>query len=261
MFYDASGAVVSGPMDFTVTGPTCDVINWGTASSPWCRNASGCTAPPAALDSFWHNGTIMVLEVSHSDIFWLGNGNDMKVDSDNIAKALDMMKTDSEFAWQHECMVILRAFLAYYPDRRDELVQRMSEGRFDIGATFSEPLEETLYGELLVRQMYLGRKWFVDNFPGVDSAVVAFHQDGPLRALQMPQIYAKAGVKYVAHFPLVHGCVSASIAQHCTNSFISCETFVSLATAIMRVAYAPPPPSPGALVSICSDVHTCSRVY
>lgn len=203
----------------------------------------------------------MVLEVSHSDIFWLGNGNDMKVDSDNIAKALDMMKTDSEFAWQHECMVILRAFLAYYPDRRDELVQRMSEGRFDIGATFSEPLEETLYGELLVRQMYLGRKWFVDNFPGVDSAVVAFHQDGPLRALQMPQIYAKAGVKYVAHFPLVHGCVSASIAQHCTNSFISCETFVSLATAIMRVAYAPPPPSPGALVSICSDVHTCSRVY
>jgi hypothetical protein len=47
-----------------LTGPNCDVINWGSASSPWCRNVSGCTAPPATLDTFWRNGTIMVLEAS-----------------------------------------------------------------------------------------------------------------------------------------------------------------------------------------------------
>ena len=42
--------------------------------------------------------------------------------------------------------------------------------------------------------MYFGRKWWIDRYPDIDSAVVAFHQDGPLRALQVPQIYAKAGI-------------------------------------------------------------------
>jgi alpha-mannosidase len=51
--------------------------------------------------------------------------------------------------------------------------------------------------EILARQMYTGRKWFVERYPGLDSAVVAFHQDGPLRALQMPQVYAKAGMRYL----------------------------------------------------------------
>lgn len=38
--------------------------------------------------------------------------------------------------------------------------------------------------------MYYGRKWFVERYPDLAnaSALVAFHQDGPLRALQMPQV-------------------------------------------------------------------------
>ena len=74
---------------------------------------------------------------------------------------------------------------------------RIAEGRFDIGGTFSEPLETTLLNELLARQMYTGRKWFVERYPGLDSAVVAFHQDGPLRSLQMPQLYRKAGMRFM----------------------------------------------------------------
>lgn len=103
----------------------------------------------------------------------------------------------STFKWQHGCILFLRAFLAYYPEREEELAGRIEEGRFDIGGTFTEPFEETLYDELLVRQMYSGRKWFVERYPTLDSAVVAFYQDGPLRALQMPQIYAKAGIRYL----------------------------------------------------------------
>lgn len=44
------------------------------------------------------------------------------------------------------------------------------------GGTYTEGFESTMLGEILVRQMYSGRKWFVDRYPGVDSAVVAWHQ-------------------------------------------------------------------------------------
>jgi alpha-mannosidase len=108
-----------------------------------------------------------------------------------------MMAQDSSFVWQHECILFLRCFVEMYPEREAELALRISQGRFDIGGTFSEPLESTLLNELLARQMYTGRKWFVERYPGLDSARVAFHQDGPLRALQMPQVYRKAGIKYM----------------------------------------------------------------
>jgi hypothetical protein len=39
--------------------------------------------------------------------------------------------------------------------------------------------------------MYTGRKWFVQRYPNLDGAVVAFHQDGPLRAAQTPQVRVK----------------------------------------------------------------------
>ena len=82
-------------------------------------------------------------------------------------------------------------------EREQELAQRMREGRFDIGATFTEGFESSMYNEALVRQMYEGRKWYVERYPGIRSAVVAFHQDAPLRALQIPQVYSKAGVQYL----------------------------------------------------------------
>ena len=68
-----------------------------------------------------------------------------------------------------------------------ELVQRVLEGRMDIGGTFTEPYESTMYNEIMVRQVYMGRKWFIDRYPQLANitAMVAFHQDGPLRALQV----------------------------------------------------------------------------
>jgi len=53
-----------------------------------------------------------------------------------------------------------------------------------------------MYNEILVRQQYEGRKWFVERYPEVDSARVAFQQDCPAKALQMAQIYNKSGIRY-----------------------------------------------------------------
>jgi alpha-mannosidase len=151
--------------------------------------------PGSPTANFWVNGSVHLIEVSHSDIFF--TGRDILLDGSEIAKALDIMRNDSSFKWQHECMLFLRSFIELYPEREQEVVQRLREGRFDIGATFTEGFESSMYNEALVRQMYEGRKWFVERYPGIDSAVVAFHQDAPLRALQMPQVYSKAGVRYL----------------------------------------------------------------
>ena len=182
---------------------TCTIIDWGGASAPWCAHTNPSCSVPA--DSWWAGGEVHLVEVSHSDVGWLGTGMpswglpfpDLVDDTMNIAASLDMMAADPNFAWQHECMLFMRCFVEMYPAREAELVARIAEGRFDIGATWTEGLESTQLNELMARQMYMGRKWFVERYPGLDSAVVAFHQDGPLRAIQTPQVWRRSGVRYL----------------------------------------------------------------
>lgn len=165
--------------------------------SPWCAVGNDACAVP--VDPIWATpgATVHLAQVSHSDIFWLGTQDDVLVDAANINASLALMSANPAFIWQHECMLFLRVYVEMYPAAEAALIARISEGRFDIGGTFTEGFESSMLNELLARQMYLGRKWFVERYPALESAVVAFHQDGPLRAAQMPQVYYKAGIKYL----------------------------------------------------------------
>ena len=163
----------------------------------WCAVGNDACAVP--VDPLWAapDAAVHLAEVSHSDIFWLGAQDDVLVDAANINASLALMAANSAFVWQHECILFLRVYVEMYPGAEPALLARIAEGRFDIGGTFTEGFESTMVNEMLARQMYTGRKWFVERYPGLDSAVVAFHQDGPLRAAQMPQVYAKAGMRYL----------------------------------------------------------------
>ena len=79
--------------------------------------------PGSPTARFWVNGSVRLIEVSHSDIFF--TGRDILLDGAEIAKALDIMKNNSDFKWQHECMLFLRTFIELYPEREQELVQRL----------------------------------------------------------------------------------------------------------------------------------------
>jgi alpha-mannosidase len=175
------------------------VIYFGGSNvgAPWCAVGNAACAVP--VDPLWTQpgARVHLAEVSHSDIFWLGSQDDVEIDATNINASLALMLANPRFVWQHECILFLRVYVEMYPDAEAALLARIAEGRFDIGGTFTEGFESTMVNEILARQMYLGRKWFVERYPGLDSAVVAFHQDGPLRAIQMPQVYAKAGMKYM----------------------------------------------------------------
>jgi len=167
-------------------------------SAPWCAMSNpNCSV---TIDPIWtqDNAQIFLTEVSHSDIGWLGLQDDILVNNKNINQSLSIMDNDPNFVWQHECILFLRAYVDMYgPEAEAELITRIAENKFDIGGTFTELFETPALNEILARQMYTGRKWFVTRYPGLDSAVVAFHQDGPLRSLQTPQIYNKAGMRYL----------------------------------------------------------------
>lgn len=145
----------------------------------------------------FQHGTIHIIQSSHQDIAWMNTPEYCRHEriEDIIIPALDMMKEDSLFTFEMEQTLNLMEFLDAYPERKNEVIQRYKEGRFIWGATYNQPYEGLHSGEQLVRQIYYGRKWIRENLPGCDD-FTANNIDVPGRSLQIPQIFAKSGIKY-----------------------------------------------------------------
>ncbi|HMD86033.1 MAG TPA: glycosyl hydrolase-related protein [Terriglobia bacterium] len=148
--------------------------------------------------SYFDNGMFALHCTCHNDLGWL-NTQAKTADfrsSDIILPALKLLKKYPEFVYTMESTTYLMEFLERHPELRDEMVERMREGRFRWGASYIQCQEVHVGPEKLVRQFYLGRLWLKTNFPGVDTSFY-FKTDPPSMTLQMPQILAKAGIKYV----------------------------------------------------------------
>jgi alpha-mannosidase len=72
----------------------------------------------------------------------------------------------------------------------------MRERRFTFGASYVQMQEPHVGPEKLARQFYLGRRWLRKEFPGVDTHFYV-KSDPEQLTWQMPQILARAGVKYL----------------------------------------------------------------
>lgn len=165
--------------------------------------------PPVPLQvpayrSYFDGGTFNFLCTNHNDLGWLDT---QQVTADYrsaelILPAMELMKQYPEFRYSMESVGYLIEFLERHPERREEMAQLMREGRFAWGASYVQCLEAHVGPEKLVRQFYLGRRWLMKNFPGVDTRYYV-KTDPPAMTLQMPQILAKAGIEYViqARFP------------------------------------------------------------
>ena len=153
---------------------------------------------PAPVKKDWgifQNGEIHIVQSSHQDIAWMDTPDYCRNEriEDIIIPALQMMDEDPDFTFEMEQTLNLMEFLEAYPERKDEVIKRYKEGRFNWGATFNQPYEGLASGEQLVRQAYFGRKWIKENLPGCDDHT-ANNMDVPGRTLQMPQILAKSGI-------------------------------------------------------------------
>ncbi|HEX5483221.1 MAG TPA: hypothetical protein VFZ08_11415, partial [Terriglobia bacterium] len=150
-----------------------------------------------AYHSYFDGGTFSLNCTCHNDLGWL-NTQAKTADyrsAEIILPALKLLKEYPEFVYSMECTAYLMEFLKRHPERRDEMVSRMKEKRFTWGASYVECQEVHVGPEKLVRQFYFGRRWLKKTFPGVDTHFYV-KTDPPSMTLQMPQILARAGVKY-----------------------------------------------------------------
>jgi len=144
------------------------------------------------------DGTIFLMIASHQDTGWEDTPSQCEEDRDLriISPALKLLEENPDFSFNVENMLSLMEFLKRNPHRKDDITRYTREGRLSWGAMYNQPYEEMYSGESLVRECYFGRKWFIDNFPGLDTRTV-WNVDVPGRTLQAAQIMAKSGIKYL----------------------------------------------------------------
>lgn len=147
--------------------------------------------------SYFDEGTVEFLCTNHNDLGWL-NTPQKTADYRStylILPALELMRDDPDFLYSMESTAYLMEFLDRHPEKREEMAERMRQRRFTWGASYVQLLQLSAGPEKLVRQFYFGRRWLQRTFPGVDTHFY-IQSDPPEMSLQMPQILAKAGIKY-----------------------------------------------------------------
>ena len=150
-----------------------------------------------AYHSYFDGGTFNLILTNHNDLGWLDT-QEKTADyrsAELILPAMKLLKEYPEFRYSMESVRYLQEFLERHPERRDEMVQYMREGRFVWGGSYVQCQEVHVGPEKLVRQFYLGRRWLRKEFPGVDTHLY-YKTDPENMTWQMPQILARAGIKY-----------------------------------------------------------------
>jgi alpha-mannosidase len=162
---------------------------------------NGATSPDQTTNanaSYFNSGNVFIVTSSHQDTAWIDTPaacRKYRIES-NLKPALEMMRKDTNYTFCMEGALHVMELLDAHPEMRDEVIQRMKEGRLEFGGTYNEPYESWLSGEELIRETYFGRRWIQKNLPGCDTRV-AFNPDPPARSLQTQQILAKAGIPYM----------------------------------------------------------------
>ncbi|MDE3180962.1 MAG: hypothetical protein KGM47_15050 [Acidobacteriota bacterium] len=150
-----------------------------------------------AYKSYFDGGTFSLNCTCHNDLGWLdtqAKTADYR-SKEIILPALKLLGEYPEFLYSMECTAYLMEFLERHPELRAEIAGFMRDRRFTWGASYVECQEVHVGPEKLVRQFYFGRRWLKKAFPGVDTHFYV-KTDPPSMTFQMPQILAKAGVKY-----------------------------------------------------------------
>ncbi|MEA3480191.1 MAG: alpha-mannosidase, partial [Bacteroidota bacterium] len=141
------------------------------------------------------DGEILLSLTTHQDLGWVDQIEKCVVmrDTQWITPFMDRLTTDVSFEMDIEQASIIQEYIIRHPERKQEISKRLHEGRMLIGATYTQPYEEMYFSESLARQFYLGKLWLKEEFDGY-NATSYYNSDVPGRAMQMPQLMAKAGV-------------------------------------------------------------------
>ena len=106
---------------------------------------------------------------SHQDIAWMDDPLACKIKRDTsiITPAIELLRKDSQYHYSAEQALMLSEYLDLHPQALPEIQVYSAQGRLEWGASFNQPYEGMYYGESLIRQFYLGRKWLKKMLPGM----------------------------------------------------------------------------------------------
>ena len=142
------------------------------------------------------NGAVLLSLTTHQDLVWIDEIEKCVVmrDTQWLTPFMQRLEDEPGFEMDVEQASIIQEYIGRHPDKKEEIIQRLKEGRMLIGATYTQPYEEMFFSESLARQFYLGKRWLKKEFGGY-NATSYYNSDVPGRSLQMPQLLAKAGVE------------------------------------------------------------------
>ncbi|MBI5464786.1 MAG: alpha-mannosidase, partial [Ignavibacteriales bacterium] len=133
---------------------------------------------------------------SHLDIAWLWTLEDTdRKTAQTFSTALRLMEEYPEFRFTQSQAALYELAKTKFPELFNQIRVRVAEGRWiPVGSMWVEPDCNLPSGESLVRQILLGRKFFLKHF-GLHSTI-AWLPDSFGYAGSLPQILLKAGFQH-----------------------------------------------------------------
>jgi alpha-mannosidase len=141
--------------------------------------------------------TIYLVPHTHYDVAWAFSKEDyLKINEEILEEALKIMKS-SEFKFSLEQTFLLEAVEERNPKLWHKLKEKIKEGKLEIvDGQYLMPDTMLPAGEVLVREILFGKRYCKEKF-GIDVPV-AWAADSFGMNAQLPQIYKKAGYKWLA---------------------------------------------------------------
>src|SRR5580700_5015907 len=149
-----------------------------------------------ALKPWLQQFNIRIVGNSHIDMAWLWPWTEtVEVVRNTFQSVLDLMREYPDFKFTMSSARTYEWMQEKYPDLFKQIEQRVKEGRWEIiGGMWVEPDLNMPDGESLVRQILVGKRYFLQNF-GADIKI-GWNPDSFGYNWQLPQIYKKSGIDY-----------------------------------------------------------------
>jgi len=134
---------------------------------------------------------------AHIDLAWLWRWEETVHDiaTHTFLGTLAQMDKMPGLTFAQSQAAVYEAIEKNYPDLFQKISKKVKEGTWiPVGGMWAEPDLNMPDGESLARQLLYGKRYFLDRF-GVD-VTVGWNPDSFGHNFQLPQILAKAGIKY-----------------------------------------------------------------
>ncbi len=149
-----------------------------------------------ALKPLLRQATFHLTGNSHIDAAWLWPWTEtVDVVKRTFGTALQLMYEYPGYTYTQSAAAYNEWMAQKYPDLNADIARRIKEGRWEIvGGMWVEPDLNMPDGEILVRQLLVGKRWYKQAY-GVDVRI-GWNPDSFGYTWQLPQIYKKSGVDY-----------------------------------------------------------------